>query len=179
MQATFYGHAEIVQCPVDRGTEGDVAATEVLLKAGDSSQDRGRELHIALTKAASKGHPEVAKLLLGRGAEVNRRENSTEAPIFAAISGASFPFGNTLASSRYATRFVADSAEFLGVRRLDIYLVSYVPIPFLCRVCTPFWIRTPPLLLTCLCRKSEISGLPFNLFYLLRSLSTNKVCPNG
>ncbi|CDI97558.1 ankyrin domain repeat containing protein [Echinococcus multilocularis] len=155
MQATFYGHAEIIQCPVDRGAEGDAAATKALSKAGDSSQDRGRDLHIALAKAASKGHSEVAKFLLDRGTEVNRREDCIEAPIFAAISGASFPFGNILASSWYATRFVADSAEFLGIRRLDIYLVAYVPIPYLSTICTPFWQQHCFLLLLLILLKCE------------------------
>ncbi|KAL5968830.1 Ankyrin repeat and KH domain-containing protein 1, partial [Taenia solium] len=106
MQAAFYGHEKIVQCLINRGAEvgwpmaeyyesaltiacerGDITIARILLKAKNSSQDRGRELHIALTKAASEGHFEVVKLLLDHGAEVNRCEDGIEAPIFAAITG--------------------------------------------------------------------------------------------
>ncbi|KAL5109066.1 Ankyrin repeat and KH domain-containing protein 1 [Taenia crassiceps] len=106
MQAAFYGHAKIARYLIDRGAQadrllnpkgesaltiacerGDIATAEVLLKAGDSNTDRGKELHVALIKAASKGHVKVAKLLLDHKAEVNRFDKNNDPPIFAALTG--------------------------------------------------------------------------------------------
>uniref|UniRef100_A0A0R3WWM4 ANK_REP_REGION domain-containing protein n=1 Tax=Hydatigena taeniaeformis TaxID=6205 RepID=A0A0R3WWM4_HYDTA len=105
MQAAFYGHERVVQHLIDRGAKvdrplngnkesaltiscemGDVDITKILLNVGNRSHDQGRQLYIALSRAAFLGHIEVVQLLLAQGAEVNRCEDDIEAPIFAAVS---------------------------------------------------------------------------------------------
>ncbi|VDM24177.1 unnamed protein product [Hydatigera taeniaeformis] len=104
MQAAFYGHSKIARYLIDRGAQtdrslnpkdesaltiacerGDIETAKILLQAGESSNNRGKELHIALAKAAQNGYLELVKLLLDGGADVNGCEDSIEAPIFAAV----------------------------------------------------------------------------------------------
>ncbi|KAL5108862.1 Ankyrin repeat and KH domain-containing protein 1 [Taenia crassiceps] len=78
MQAAFYGHIEIVQCLIDRGANVDQPL--------NSNKDS------ALTLACEMGDNEIIGILLkvgesNQGAEVNRYEDSVDAPILAAICG--------------------------------------------------------------------------------------------